>query len=64
MPVIVEKAGWPIWLGEVEGDVTALLRPAPDDVLRFWPVDRKVGQVRNDGPELIDPLVPAEPPLL
>jgi putative SOS response-associated peptidase YedK len=64
MPVIVEKADWPLWLGEAEGDVTALLRRAPEDVLRFWPVDRKVGNVRNDGPELTEPLVPAELPLL
>jgi putative SOS response-associated peptidase YedK len=33
----------------------ALLRPAPDDALRVWPVDRKVGNVRNDGPDLIRP---------
>jgi putative SOS response-associated peptidase YedK len=35
MPVIIEKADWPTWLGEVEGDVPALLRTAPEDVLRF-----------------------------
>jgi hypothetical protein len=37
---------------------------SPEDVLRFWPIDKKLGQVRNDGPELIEPLVPAELPLL
>jgi putative SOS response-associated peptidase YedK len=41
MPVIIEKADWPIWLGEVEGDVPALLRALPDDVLKIWPVDKK-----------------------
>jgi putative SOS response-associated peptidase YedK len=55
---------WPLWLGEVEGDAAALLRPAGEDVLRFWPIDKKVGQVRNDGPELIEPIVSAEAPLL
>ena len=41
-----------------------LLRPAPEDVLRIWPVDKKVGNVRNDGPELIEPVPPTEPALL
>ena len=44
--------------------VQALLRPAAEDILRFWPVDKKVGNVRNDGPELIEPVVPAETLLL
>lgn len=29
-------------------------RSSLEEVLRFWPVDKKVGQVRNDGPELIE----------
>ncbi len=37
---------------ETEGDVGALLRPAPEDVLRVWPVNKKVGNVKNDGPKL------------
>jgi putative SOS response-associated peptidase YedK len=61
MPVILEKADWPLWLGEVEGDVRALLRPLSEDMLRVWHVDKRVGNVRNDGPELIEPLaVPQE----
>ena len=28
MPVILEPADWPAWLGEVEGDPTTLLRPS------------------------------------
>jgi len=55
MPVIIEKADWAVWLGEAEGDVASLLRPLPDGVLRLWPVDKRVGNVRNDGPELIEP---------
>ena len=55
MPVIIEPTDWPIWLGETEGDFGALLRPAPEDVLRVWPVDKKVGNVKNDGPELLEP---------
>jgi putative SOS response-associated peptidase YedK len=54
--VILERADWPLWLGEVEGDVPALLRPLPEGVLRIWPIDRQIGQVRNDGPQLLEPL--------
>ena len=64
MPVIIEPENWPLWLGEVDGDPTTLLRPAAEGVLRFWPVDKKVGQVRNDGPELIQPIEEREPTLL
>jgi putative SOS response-associated peptidase YedK len=54
MPVILEERDWPMWLGEGEGDHTALLRPAPDGLLRTWPVDRRVGSPRNNGPELLE----------
>ena len=64
MPVIIERAEWPVWLGEVGGDPSALLRPAPEGVLRFWPVDKKVGNVRNDGPELIQPMPEIEASLI
>ena len=64
MPVIIEKVDWPVWLGEAEGDPAALLRPAPNDMLRVWQVDKKVGSVRNDGPDLIKPIAEPEPTLL
>jgi putative SOS response-associated peptidase YedK len=41
-----------------------LLRPAAEDVLRIWPVGKKVGNVRNDGPELLEPRAAVEMPLL
>jgi putative SOS response-associated peptidase YedK len=64
MPVIIEKADWPRWLGEQEGDPASLLHPAPDNVLRVWPVGKAVGNVRNDGPQLLEPTTVAEPTLL
>jgi hypothetical protein len=33
-------------------------------VLRLWPVDKRVGNFRNDGPELLEPHMPAETPAL
>lgn len=63
MPVVLEEADWSLWLGEIEGDHTALLRPSADDVLTLWPVSRAVNSVRNNGAELLDrvddPLAPA-----
>ena len=65
MPVIIERTDWPLWLAEVDGDVTALLRPLPADRLRIWPIERTVNNVRNDGPELLVPSsLPDEQPVL
>ena len=63
MPVILEEADWPVWLGEAEGDHLALLRPAVNGVVRLWPVSRAVNSVRNNGPALLDCVDdPAAPP--
>jgi putative SOS response-associated peptidase YedK len=56
MPVILEPADWPAWLGEVEGDPTTLLRPSAADI-RFWQVGKAVNNVRNDNAALLEPLV-------
>jgi putative SOS response-associated peptidase YedK len=64
MPVIIEREDWPLWLGEAEGDPGSLLRAAPEDVLRIWPVGKAVGKVKNDGPELLEPITISEPTLL
>ena len=62
MPVILEPDDWPLWLGEQDGDVDALLRPAADDVLRLWPISTAVNAVRNNGAELLEPFqAPAAP---
>jgi len=53
MPLLLEEQDWPTWLSEVEGDSAALLRPAPDGLLRAWPVDRRGGSPQNNGPELL-----------
>src|SRR6266852_1023679 len=59
MPVILDEKDWPKWLGEepaTEPELLALLKPCPDDWLKIWPVDNKVGNVRNRGRELMLPL--------
>ena len=61
MPVILEPDDWPVWLGEEAGDYTALLRPAAVRVVRLWPVSRAVNSVRNNGAELLLPMVDPAP---
>lgn len=59
MPVILATEHWPAWLGEFEAsqaDLRALLKPYPAELMATWPVDRRVGNVRNDSPDLFDPL--------
>jgi putative SOS response-associated peptidase YedK len=59
--ILVEN-DWPKWLGEEPGseqDLLALLKPCSDEFLKIWPVDKMVGNVRNNGPQLILP-VPRE----
>ena len=54
-PVVLSGEAAEAWLG-CEADPAPLLRPIPDDRVQLWPVDRGVGQVRNDGPRLIEPV--------
>jgi putative SOS response-associated peptidase YedK len=59
-PVILAEYDWPQWLGEVpasDQELLALLKPCPDEALKIWPVDRMVGNVRNNGPQLILPVL-------
>ena len=55
MPVILEPAAWPTWLGEVDGDPPDLLRPSEAE-LRVWRVGKAVNNVRNDSAELLEPV--------
>ena len=59
-PVILPAANWETWLGRSEHDLaelSSLLLPAPDDLLRLHPVSTEVNSVRNNGPELVRPIL-------
>ncbi|MGH7053440.1 MAG: SOS response-associated peptidase [Stellaceae bacterium] len=59
MPVLLDPADWPLWLGEVPAEpaeLKALLRPYPPEALVLWPVSPRVGNVRNNDPTLVEPL--------
>ena len=61
MPVILAENDWPMWLGEEPANeqelLLALLKPCPDEDLKIWPVDKMVGNVKNNGPQLILPVL-------
>jgi putative SOS response-associated peptidase YedK len=59
MPVVLAESNWAAWLGEVPAsasDLTALLRPFPSMDMELWPVDKRVSNVKNEGPELAWPI--------
>lgn len=56
MPVVIEEADWPVWLGEAEGDPASLLHPLAAGTLRVWPVSRQVNKPANNAPELLEPI--------
>jgi putative SOS response-associated peptidase YedK len=63
MPVVLDEAVARAWLASTELDpeaAIALLRPVANEALEYYSVARDVGNVRNDRPELIEPV---EPPL-
>lgn len=53
-PVFIEPDDWSRWLTP-GSEVADLMRPPPDDRVMLHPVDRAVGNVRNDDPSLIEP---------
>jgi putative SOS response-associated peptidase YedK len=58
MPVVLEPAAWPTWLGEEPADaphLKALLAPYPSEEMVAWPVSPRVGNVQNNDPSLIEP---------
>jgi putative SOS response-associated peptidase YedK len=59
MPVILPASAWGPWLDRDNDDLETLGRllvPAPPTLLTLRPVSTEVNNVRNKGPELIDPV--------
>jgi putative SOS response-associated peptidase YedK len=62
MPVVVPEEAWSTWLDPHLNDpaeLQGLLQPNEEVELRIVAVSRLVNDVRNDGPELIEPAPPA-----
>lgn len=63
MPVILPPSAWDQWLDPTDADLDTLGRflvPAPPHILTLHPVSTDVGNVRNNRPQLIDPVVAIE----
>ena len=60
MPLLVEPERYAAWLdpraGRDPDDLLALLVPAAPGRLEAYPVSTLVNNVRNNGPELLEPL--------
>ena len=59
MPVILDPADWSRWLGEEDRDApppVELLKPFPAGRMEVIPIGPAVGNVKNDGPELLEPV--------
>jgi putative SOS response-associated peptidase YedK len=65
MPLFVERERWSDWLDPtLDGstrDLTELLVPAAPGRLDAYPVSTAVNNVRNNGPELVEPVAAEEP---
>lgn len=56
-PVVLERENWEYWLDPEVTDpekLQPLLRPTIQGTLVHHPIGREVGNVRNDGPELLE----------
>jgi putative SOS response-associated peptidase YedK len=55
MPVILNPHDYSRWMepGDSARPPVDLLRPYPAEKMRSWPVSARVGNVRNDDPELL-----------
>jgi putative SOS response-associated peptidase YedK len=47
MPLVLEEADWPLWLGETPDDVSGLLCPPPADRLVLRPVEASRSRSRD-----------------
>lgn len=59
MPALLDPDCWAAWLGETcttDAQLKAMLRPYPSERMAIWPVSKNVGNVRNDSPDLFEPL--------
>ena len=61
MPVLLAPGDWDAWLDSTNDDIESLcglLVPCPDGLLTSHAVDPRVGNVRNNGEELVAPYSP------
>jgi len=58
MPVILDSEAWATWLeADTTAKLSALLIPAPDEILTAIPVGNRVNSAAHDDPACVEPLV-------
>ena len=64
MPVVIKRADYQRWLepGNEERPPIDLIRPFDSEKMKAWRVDRRVNNVRNNEPSLIEPVMDEAPP--
>ncbi len=55
MPVVIAPSDIEAWLHAPAEVAATMLKSCPDGALRVYPVSRRLGNVRNDSPDLLDP---------
>jgi len=63
MPVVLRESDWDRWLDPEFHDVDTLrsmLVPAPSEEFELWPVSTLVNRPGNNGPQLLEPVGPAD----
>lgn len=63
MPLILPPSLVRDWIEGSANDAAAIVHAAPEPTLRFHPVGKAVGNVRNQGETLIEPVAALAPPL-
>ena len=60
MPVVLGRDSWQAWLdpSTPADEARRLLVPAPSEWFEAFPVSSRVNNVRNEGPDLLEPLDP------
>lgn len=66
MPVILQPQDYSLWLNGEPQDAAGLLQPFSGEELYAYPISSRVGNIRNDGPDLweevaLTPEPPAKP---
>lgn len=56
MPAILRREDHEVWLKGTTAEALAALAPYPADLMVAHPVSTRVNSVRNNGPELIEPI--------
>lgn len=59
MPVILPRQDWNFWLDLPPAQAETLLdllKPLPAEMMRSWPVSRRVNSPANDGPACVEPV--------